>query len=317
MGAKLSSAKSHSRRTSSTKSKTDSVSSNTAYNVPMLFPKQKTYDRGDSDYWYPIDDDEIDRLVGLHFAVKTLFGGNIPYHEQLLSQYPSNKGAKVLDLGCGPGTWVMELATEYPSSEFVGIDICDVFPTNIRPPNATFQLGNVTHKLPFEDNTFDFIQLRLFIISIQRDQWTKVMAEVIRVLKPGGFIQCIEPTIMTQGTPLVRQVADIFRDMITSQGQEPSIADKLDEYLAESGFRVLHDETKSVFLGRPGGVNDEFIWVLRSMLQSGEAFFLDRMGMNSEDYPAFVDSFCEQLHFPHEETEWSFVYVLGQKPPIL
>ncbi|KAI9025273.1 S-adenosyl-L-methionine-dependent methyltransferase [Phycomyces nitens] len=317
MGAKLSSAKSHSRRTSSTKSKTDSLSTSTASSVPMLFPKQTTYDRGDSDYWYPIDDEELNRLVGLHFAVKALFGGNIPYHESLFSQYNSGKGARVLDLGCGPGTWVMELATEHPSSEFVGIDVCDVFPTNIRPPNATFQLGNVTHRLPFEDESFDFIQLRLFIISIQRDQWTKVMSEVRRVLKPGGFIQCIEPTIMSQGTPLVCQVADIFKEMITSQGQEPFIADKLDEYLAQSGFRVLHDETKSVFLGRPGAVNNEFVWVLRSMLNSGMSFFLERMKMSPEDYPAFVDSFCEQLGYPHEETEWSFVYVLGQKPPVI
>jgi tRNA G46 methylase TrmB len=29
----------------------------------------------------------------------------------------------VLDVGCGPATWLLELATEYPANNFYGIDI--------------------------------------------------------------------------------------------------------------------------------------------------------------------------------------------------
>lgn len=35
-----------------------------------------------------------------------------PVHELLVSE----KKHKVLDIGCGPGTWVLEMATEYPNS---------------------------------------------------------------------------------------------------------------------------------------------------------------------------------------------------------
>lgn len=33
------------------------------------------------------------------------------------------KEVNVLDVGCGPATWLMDLSTEYPNSNFYGIDI--------------------------------------------------------------------------------------------------------------------------------------------------------------------------------------------------
>lgn len=35
-----------------------------------------------------------------------------PVHES----FSSGEKLKVLDIGCGPGTWIMEMATEYPNS---------------------------------------------------------------------------------------------------------------------------------------------------------------------------------------------------------
>jgi SAM-dependent methyltransferase len=86
----------------------------------------------------------------------------------------------VLDVGCGPATWLMELATEYPKSNFYGVDITgwflchsvhlrtqlshaafyiDTFPQAIYPPNLHLQIANVLEPLPF-DVKFDFVQLR-------------------------------------------------------------------------------------------------------------------------------------------------------------
>lgn len=70
--------------------------------------------------------------------------------------------------------------------------MCDVFPNNIRPPNVSFQVGNVLGKLPFADNTFDFVNLRLFIIALKKHEWPIVVNEAYRILKPGGFIQMVE-----------------------------------------------------------------------------------------------------------------------------
>lgn len=70
--------------------------------------------------------------------------------------------------------------------------MCDVFPNNIRPPNVSFQVGNTLKRLPFSDNTFDFVNIRLFIIALKKEEWPILMQEAYRVLKPGGFIQMVE-----------------------------------------------------------------------------------------------------------------------------
>lgn len=70
--------------------------------------------------------------------------------------------------------------------------MCDVFPNNIRPPNVSFQTGNALERLPFSDNTFDFVNIRLFIIALKGEEWPVVIREAYRILKPGGYLQIVE-----------------------------------------------------------------------------------------------------------------------------
>lgn len=91
-----------------------------------------------------------------------------------------------------------DVATEFPGSKFYGIDIYDIFPSNIRPPNVEFQARDALEGLPFPDNTFDLVNLRLFIISVKRNEWPIVLNEIYRILKPGGFIQCCEAGMLVR-----------------------------------------------------------------------------------------------------------------------
>lgn len=70
--------------------------------------------------------------------------------------------------------------------------MCDIFPTNIRPPNVSFQVGNVLERLPFADHSFDLVNLRLFIIALKREEWPILIKEAYRILKPGGYVQMVE-----------------------------------------------------------------------------------------------------------------------------
>ncbi|CAG8748121.1 5675_t:CDS:2, partial [Cetraspora pellucida] len=106
-----------------------------------------------SKYPLPNDDEEINRLQSQHYLFRHAWGKNYssPVEEILRAG-----GACVLDVGCGPATWILEMASEYTSSSFTGIDISPVFPSNIKPRNVEFYQMNVLDGLPFEDNTFDF-----------------------------------------------------------------------------------------------------------------------------------------------------------------
>lgn len=84
------------------------------------------------------------------------------------------KGIKVLDAGCGPGTWTLEMAETYRESSFVGVDSSAVFPEKIRPPNVEFAVANLAKNIPFPDNYFDFIFERLLILGFKSEDWDNV-----------------------------------------------------------------------------------------------------------------------------------------------
>ncbi|CAI2185370.1 17066_t:CDS:2, partial [Funneliformis geosporum] len=143
----------------------------------------------DSKYYLPNDLTEIDRLEKQHYLFRHIWQGNFsaPVHEHLRKK---ENHACVLDVGCGPGTWVTEMAYEYPSAVFVGVDISPIFPSELKKPeNATF-LQNMLDGLPFEDDTFDFVYQRFLASAISEEQWKdEVIYELYRVTKPGGWVE--------------------------------------------------------------------------------------------------------------------------------
>ncbi|RUP49636.1 S-adenosyl-L-methionine-dependent methyltransferase, partial [Jimgerdemannia flammicorona] len=102
------------------------------------------------------------------------------------------KGCTVLDAGCGPGAWTLDMAIEYPDSHFYGIDICPVFDGSVHPPNVTFSLANLTDHLPFPDGHFDFVFMRCLVAGLQNKEWPRVMCELMRVTKQGGWVELVE-----------------------------------------------------------------------------------------------------------------------------
>ncbi|RUS19666.1 S-adenosyl-L-methionine-dependent methyltransferase [Endogone sp. FLAS-F59071] len=125
-------------------------------------------------YWIPIDDQEIDRSV------------------MSSAKHCIREGARILDVGCGPGTWVLDAATDYPEADWVGIDINGMFPEMIMPPNVSFVQADVLDGLPFEAGTFDLVQMRLTTFAWTCEEWPIVIGDIFRVLKPGGYIQTID-----------------------------------------------------------------------------------------------------------------------------
>src|SRR5581483_1184992 len=101
---------------------------------------------------FPSANEHIDYLHQHHFLVKSIWSSNFssPIGELL------KNGAKILDVRCGAGTFLLELSNEYPLSEFIGIDKTKLFPSLIKPSNLKFIHANILEGLPFQDNYFDF-----------------------------------------------------------------------------------------------------------------------------------------------------------------
>jgi ubiquinone/menaquinone biosynthesis C-methylase UbiE len=105
---------------------------------------------------------------------------------------------RVLDIGCGPGGWVQEVAYAYPKMEVVGIDISQTMISYARTQaqvqrldNAYFQIMDATKPLNFSDGSFDLVNAR-FIGFFPKAVWPQFLQECVRITRPGGIIRLTE-----------------------------------------------------------------------------------------------------------------------------
>lgn len=126
--------------------------------------------------------------------------GKLREREELLDRLPWRGDERVLDLGCGRGLMLVAAARRVPRGEAVGVDLWQAEDLSGNTPDVPLQnaalegvAGRVAvhtadmQKLPFPDATFDVVVSRAAIHNLyQPAQRAQAIAEVARVLKPGG-----------------------------------------------------------------------------------------------------------------------------------
>ncbi|KAI9010354.1 hypothetical protein CLU79DRAFT_722930 [Phycomyces nitens] len=200
-----------------------------------------------SSYLLPCDEEEINRLHLQHFMVRFAIQGNYlaPVSDVL------RQGARVLDVGCGPGSWTMEIAGEYPKSTVVGIDINNMFPRDIKPGNCEFYNCNILQGLPFNTGSFDYVFMRGVALGVEESKWAPLIAELVRVLKPGGWVELVEAdSEMHRVGPITHKYNQFLLDLMASCQMDPRAGQRLKEKLIDHGGLV---NTTTKFISCPGG----------------------------------------------------------------
>src|SRR5450631_4178524 len=85
----------------------------------------------------------------------------------------------ILDVGCGPGHWALDIAADRPEAQIIGIDLSAAMMDYARARARTQNLNNVsfivqdflTNKLPFSEGTFDLINVRFAVGWLKGGEW--------------------------------------------------------------------------------------------------------------------------------------------------
>ena len=153
-------------------------------------------------------------------------------------------GLRVLDFGCGPGTISVGLAKAISPGELHGIDMeasqIDLARSVAEvqgQDNAIFHVGDVTD-LPFEDASFDAAHCHNVLMHVP--DTSSALAEVKRVLKPGGIVACRE--LMSQSSftypnlGIIRKAWAMLEDLLKADDGHPQIGGELKVHLLDAGF---------------------------------------------------------------------------------
>ncbi len=136
---------------------------------------------------------EMARLMVQEQVITRAMGGVLPEQTDLSAIH------QVLDIGCGPGGWILNLAQEYPHMQGTGIDISHLMieyanslAASWKLPNARFHVMDATQPLAFPDNTFDLVNGRILVGFLSKHQWLALLKECYRITRPGGIVRMTE-----------------------------------------------------------------------------------------------------------------------------
>lgn len=181
-----------------------------------------------------------------------------------------NRGQEYLflDLGCGTGRTLYDLAPLYPESWFVGLDFSynmlrranQILLENNLPPvdlsspfgsnssNLKVEMKKITNlnliqgsalDIPFNDESFDCLT-NTFLIDRTKEQVEKNIQESVRVLKKGGLFILTDPLNFESADDWLKfESKDKIVDLIRESGIE------VQEYFNDLVFRELKDVTGS------------------------------------------------------------------------
>ncbi len=205
-------------------------------------------------------------------------------------------GLRILDFGCGPGTISVGLARAAAPGELHGVDMEEsqidlarsVAAANGQD-NATFHVGDVTD-MPFEDGFFDIAHCHNVLMHIP--DTSGVLAEVKRVLKPGGIIGCREMICESSFTHpdfgVIRKSWDMFEDLLAADDGHPQMGKSLKAHLDEAGFTNVRTSASFDVYSAPEDV--AFIYEL-----ANKWFLAPEITEAAIKYGAATEALCDAI----------------------
>ncbi|CAG8433039.1 8586_t:CDS:2 [Diversispora eburnea] len=216
---------------------------------------------------------------------------------------------KVLDVGCGPGTWILELAKEYPNASFTGIDHRTLFKAE-PPSNVTIEYNDLLTTLPFNDNSFDFVFMRFLAYEITEERFEKnVIPELVRVLKPNGYLEIMDIDVHGGNEGPVAQ-------QLTSAGINSNITQKIKKFMNSTNIVDVQSLEQFHPIGSWDYSWDKEIgeaalkdWELR--LNNLKINIEQILGINEEEFRDLIKSFEAEVDI--FQTYWISRRIFGKK----
>jgi ubiquinone/menaquinone biosynthesis C-methylase UbiE len=148
---------------------------------------------------------------------------------------------RLLDIACGTGRTLHQLATAHPELRYHGVDLSPFYVQAAR--KLLRDVGEVSlavengESLPYADGAFDVCTSVYLFHELPRNARRNVIAEAWRVLKPGGIL-VIEDSAQPSESPGLAVVLGNFSAEFHEPFYQDYLEDDLAGILAAQGFTV-------------------------------------------------------------------------------
>lgn len=263
--------------------------------------------------------EELNRLQIQDRMLTEGMGGVLP------EQSDSTAFPRVLDVGCGTGDWLIELAQTTPTcTTLVGVDISPPYVEYARTQATAaqvsdrvgFRVMDALKRLKFPDKSFDLVNQRFASSWLRTWEWRKVLREYRRVCRPGGVVRITEPEwIVVSPSPALRRLNQLSLQAFTNAGRSFTLAidgitSRLGTLLHQEGFEQVQTQTYSLeyHAGTPEG--QRFLENMKLIYRTGLAFLYKWVRM-PDDYEALYRQMLDEMQRPDFVASWSLLTAWG------
>jgi len=214
------------------------------------------------------------------------------------------------------------MARAFPRALVTGLDIVPppaddaatgtYDPAN-RPANYTFQQGNIFESLPFDHGTFDFVHMRLVYAGTPVDRWQPLVNELIRVTKPGGYVELVEGYVLLGAGPATTMIQNAAIELSKRRGIDVTYGKTIGLLLTQGGLRDVKTHEVHIPVGRQHGrlgmlAEKDILSVFKAL---GTAAVANDI-LDAEDFQAGYTAMAGE--FGETFTVWPVYQATGRKP---
>lgn len=188
------------------------------------------------------------------------FGTDVKWRKKVIALVAAQNPESILDIATGTGDLAIQMAS-INAQRIVGLDLSEgmlkVGRKKISAKNLDARIEMIqgdSEALPFEDNTFDAITVAFGVRNFE--DLEKGLAEIYRVLKPGGIFVVLETSVPTK-FPFKQGYKLYSNHILPLIGKAFSKDKDAYSYLSESAASFPYGETFNNILKKIGFTNVE------------------------------------------------------------
>jgi len=264
------------------------------------------------------DERELTRLTVQDAMVTREMGGVLPEQTDLTNIQ------RILDIACGTGGWLIEVAKAYP--RMLQLEGADISRRMIEYARSRAEAAQVDSRLQFHvmdallrleypDNLFDLVNMRFSIGFIRTWEWGKVLTEMQRVTRPGGIIRITEGNISTSTSEALNQLYNMFSCAFEKAGhlfspEQTSMGDNLPRLFKQYGLQQVETRAYDIQYLAGTTTGQEYCDDMTHMFKTAQPF-IQKWGCASKDYETLYQQMLNDMQQPDFHATWQVVTVWG------
>ena len=234
----------------------------------------------------------------------------------------------VLDVGCGSGGWLIEVAKTYPRISFLmGVDISNKMIEYARAEalaqgvsnRVEFHVMDALGILEFPYDYFDLVNHRLGIGYLRTKDWPTLLHQYLRSVRPGGIIRITEaePFVVTTAVALTSLCSLLIQALYRAGHlftlESNGLTSQLASLMSENGIANIQKQNHPLEYRAGTVAGQQFYENERDFFRTIVPF-LRKWTSIPDNYEELYQQALDEMQQPDFVGTWNLLTAWGIKP---